>query len=380
VIPRQSLKRPARSPVNSGRGFVQAKYRVLVLNAVSGPSLLGAESFAREREQGMLSVVVPCFNELENISELVRRVTNVAQRTFGDYELILVDDGSRDASWEKIAILAKTDPHIIGVKLSRNFGHQLALTAGLSMARGRYVLAIDADLQDAPEHLPAMYGQMIREEADVVYGKRRTRRGETALKKGAASLFYRLLANTTDVYLPIDSGDFRLMSRRIADLLVQMPERDRFLRGMVAWLGFKQVPFEYDRDARFAGKTKYPYKRMVRFAMDAFLGHSMLLLRMAATISLVLFVSLLGVLTYTAYSWAVHDVVPGWTSLTMLIILTSATQLMVLSVLGEYLGRTYLETKRRPLFIVDQIVNRIDKHGSGATIAQDHMPSGNERT
>jgi glycosyltransferase involved in cell wall biosynthesis len=374
---------PLIAGVASTARLSQANYRVLVMNATSGPPVSGsgvAESFVLESEQGMLSLVVPCFNEQETVGELVRRATKVAQRTFGDYELILVDDGSRDGTWEKIAVLAKADPHIIGVKLSRNYGHQLALTAGLSMARGRCVLAIDADLQDAPEHLPAMYAQMIREEADVVYGKRRTRRGETALKKGAASLFYRLLANTSDVYLPIDTGDFRLMSRRVADLLVQMPERDRFLRGMVAWLGFKQVPFEYDRDARFAGKTKYPYKKMVRFAMDAFLGHSMLLLRMAAAISLVLFVSLLGVFTYTAYSWAVHDVVPGWTSLTMLIILTSATQLMVLSIMGEYLGRTYLETKRRPLFIVDQIINRIDKHGTSATMAQDHLPSKNERT
>jgi polyisoprenyl-phosphate glycosyltransferase len=150
------------------------------------------------------------------------------------------------------------------------------------------------------------------------------------------------------------------MSRRIADLFVQMPERDRFLRGMVAWLGFKQVPFEYDRDARFAGGTKYPFSKMVHFAIDAFLGHSMLLLRLAAVISLALFTSLIALLIYALYGWAAGNVVPGWTSVTMLIILTSATQLMVLSIWGEYLGRTYLETKRRPLFIVDQIVRNMN--------------------
>jgi polyisoprenyl-phosphate glycosyltransferase len=344
-------------------------------------SRVAGSSIAERGQEKELSVVVPCFNEFETVGELVRRVTTVARSTFRDYELILVDDGSRDGTWEKIAALTETHPHIIGVKLSRNHGHQLALTAGLSMVRGRCVLVIDADLQDAPEHLPAMYARMLREGADVVYGKRRSRSGETAFKKGAASLFYRLLAWTTDVNLPIDAGDFRLMSRRIADLLVQMPERDRFLRGMVAWLGFKQVPFDYDRDARFAGKTKYPFKRMFRFAIDAFLGHSMLLLRLAGAISLVLFTSLIAVSIYAIYCWATGNVVPGWTSITMLIILTSATQLMVLSILGEYLGRAYLELKRRPLFIVDQIVrNRSDEHGSGARSRSlmDQRPSAKE--
>jgi glycosyltransferase involved in cell wall biosynthesis len=329
--------------------------------SVSRPRVEGfAAGRAREKQ---LSLVVPCFNEIETIAELVRRVTAVASSTFGDYELILVDDGSHDGTWEKIAAFAETHPQIIGVKLSRNHGHQIALTAGLSVVRGRYVFVIDADLQDPPEHLPAMYGLMLREEADVVYGKRRSRSGESPLKKNTASLFYRLLAATTDIDIPIDAGDFRLMSRRVADLLVQMPERDRFLRGMVAWLGFKQVPFEYDRDARFAGETKYPFKRMVRFAIDAFLGHSMLLLRVAAAISFGLFASLVVVFFYAVYCWVTLNVVPGWTSITMLIILTSATQLMVLSIMGEYLGRAYLEGKRRPLFIVDQIVgNRSDDH------------------
>jgi polyisoprenyl-phosphate glycosyltransferase len=342
-----------------------------------------AEGLIAEREQEKqleLSVVVPCFNEIETVGELVRRVTEVARSTFGDYELILVDDGSRDGTWEKIAELAETHPYIVGMKLSRNHGHQLALTAGLSMVRGQYVLVIDGDLQDAPEHLPAMYAQMLREQADVVYGKRRSRSGETALKKGAASLFYRLLARVADVNLPIDAGDFRLMSRRVADLFVQMPERDRFVRGMVAWLGFKQVPFEYDRDARFAGETKYPFKKMANFAIDAFLGHSMLLLRMSGVVSLALFTSLIVVFFYAIYCWVTRNVVPGWTSITMLVILTSATQLMVLSILGEYIGRTYLEVKRRPLFIVDQIVRyRSDERGSRVQsqgiMAQDQVPS-----
>src|SRR5262249_5575221 len=194
--------------------------------------------------------------------------------------------------------------------------------------------------------------------ADVVYGRRRSRSGESLLKKATASVFYRIVARASDIDFPIDAGDFRLMSRRVVDLLVQMPERDRFLKGMVSWLGFKQVPFEYDRDVRFAGQTKYPFGKMFRFAVDAFLGHSMLLLRIAAVIGIALFISLIGVFFYAVYCWATGNVVPGWTSETMLIILTSGTQLMVLSILGEYVGRSYLEGKNRPLFIVDQIVRR----------------------
>jgi glycosyltransferase involved in cell wall biosynthesis len=328
------------------------------------------EGFGTEKTQQKildLSVVVPCFNEIEIVTELARRVMAVASNMFNEYEIILVDDGSYDGTWDKISTLAETHQNIIGVKLSRNYGHQLALSAGLSMVRGRCAFIIDADLQDAPEHLPAMYAQMLQEKADVVYGKRRSRPGESLLKKGTASLFYRVLAYSTDIDLPADAGDFRLISRRVADLLAQMPERDRFIRGMIAWMGFKQVPFEYDRDIRFAGKTKYPFKKMLRFAIDAFLGHSMLLLRFAAVISVVLFISLIAVFMYAVYCWTTGYVVPGWTSETMLIILTSATQLMFLSILGEYLGRVYLETKRRPLFIVDQIVcKRGDEHRIGA--------------
>ena len=181
-----------------------------------------------------LSVVVPCFNEAASMDELIRRLTPVARNTFGDqYEIILVDDGSCDGTWERITFSTNDDPHIVGVKLSRNHGHQLALMAGLSTSRGRYVLVIDADLQDAPEHLAEMYALMLREDADVVYGRRRIRAGETALKRGTAALFYRLLASVTDVDIPVDAGDFRLMSRRVTELLTQMPERDRLL---AAWL------------------------------------------------------------------------------------------------------------------------------------------------
>ena len=306
-------------------------------------------------------MVIPCFNEEEGLAEIARRATIASSSAFGDsYEIIFVDDGSTDHTWELICRLTRQDARFVGVRLFRNHGHQLALSAGLSMVRGDIVFVLDADLQDPPELLSPMLELMREQSADVVYGQRQSRSGETRFKIKTASLFYRLLACATDVSIPVDTGDFRLMIRRVADLLVQMPERDRFIRGMVAWLGFKQVPYLYHRDVRRAGATKYPLARMVGFAVDAFLGHSMILLRLAAIMAIGLLVVLGLLAVYAAYEWFVQDVVPGWTSTTMLIIMIGACQLLVLSILGEYIGRIYLEGKRRPLFIIEA-VQRIEK-------------------
>ena len=191
-----------------------------------------------------------------------------------DYELVLVNDGSRDGSWPIMQRMAAEDPHVVAVNLSRNHGHQLALTAGLDLCCGDTILIIDADLQDPPELLPAMLACMRDQQADVVYGVRKSRAGETAFKRATAHGFYRLLSRATEVDIPVDAGDFRLMSRRALDALLAMPEQARFIRGMVAWIGFRQVPFAYDRQQRFAGETKYPFKRMLRFALDALTGFS----------------------------------------------------------------------------------------------------------
>lgn len=330
----------------------------------------------RTQSGPFLSVVVPCFDEEAGLGELHRRVTAVCEATLhGDYEIILVNDGSRDATWDVMRRLADGDPHLVVVNLSRNHGHQLALTAGLAFARGQRILIIDADLQDPPELLPQML-KLIDEGADVVYGQRRQREGETRFKTMTASLFYRLLQRLTDIEIPPDTGDFRLMTRRSLDLLNAMPEQYRFIRGMISWIGLKQVPLLYDRSARFAGETKYPLLKMLRFALDAITGFSTVPLRVASVLGLGMGVISLIMLSYTLGSWALGRVVEGWTSLSTIVLIVSSVQLLVLGVLGEYLGRLYMQSKQRPLFIVDTVytsaraANRDnpiegDKHGVG---------------
>ena len=303
-----------------------------------------------------LSIVVPCFNEETGISELVRRCCQSAVSAVGEgYELILVDDGSTDGTWAAITAEIAHHANIVAIKLSRNYGHQVALTAGLSAVRGGAVFIIDADLQDPPELLNDMLKKMREGGADVVYGQRKSRAGDSWFKTSTASLFYRLLEHSTDILIPVDAGDFRLMSRRISDIIAQMPERDRFIRGMVASVGFKQIPFPYDRQQRYAGSTKYPLSKMIRFAADAFLGFSMALLRFSSLAAFALLVALVGVAVYSIYAWAYLEVVPGWTSIMISIIVVSLFQLIALSVIGEYVGRIYLSTKNRPLFIIDAI-------------------------
>jgi polyisoprenyl-phosphate glycosyltransferase len=313
-----------------------------------------------------LSIVVPCFNEEAGLPELVRRCCNSAALTVGDgYELILVDDGSTDGTWAAIKSQMAQFPNIVAVKLSRNYGHQVALTAGLSAVNGLTVFVIDADLQDPPELLAGMLKAMNDNAADVVYGQRRSRAGESRFKIATARLFYRMLERSTDILIPIDAGDFRLMSRRVSDLVAQMPERDRYIRGMVAFVGFKQIPFLYDRQERFAGSTKYPLSKMLRFAVDAFLGYSMTLLRFSSIAALALVVAIMGISAYSIYVWAHGEVVPGWTSIMIAIMVVSFFQLTALSVIGEYVGRIYISTKNRPLFIVDAVERgaaRLDEH------------------
>ncbi len=287
--------------------------------------------------------------------ELHSRVTRACCQTVGgDYELILVNDRSADATWDLITELADRDPHVVGVNLSRNHGHQLALTAGLSVSRGERILAIDGDLQDPPELLGRMM-ELMDAGADVVYGQRSSRSGESRFKLLTAKLFYRLLQRLTDVPIPVDTGDFRLMSRRVVEALNAMPEEHRFLRGMVSWVGFRQVPLLYERHPRFAGSTRYPLAKMLQLALDAVTGFSVRPLRIASYLG-VLF-SLVGVLllAYAMASWLFGQTVRGWTSLIATILLLGSAQLLVLGVIGEYLGRLYLQAKHRPLFIIDEI-------------------------
>ena len=317
-------------------------------------------------ERPSLSVVIPCYNEQDVLEELHGRLTPVLRATGLPYEVVLVNDGSKDRTWPILEAMATSDPNLVAVNLSRNHGHQLALTAGLTVCRGDRVLILDADLQDPPELLPAMMAKMD-DGADVVYGLRRSREGETASKKLTASLFYRLIARLTDVPIPRDTGDFRLMSRRSLDVLLAMPERHRFIRGMVSWIGFRQEPLPYDRHARFAGETKYPLRKMIRFALDAITAFSVKPLALASYVGLISGAFALLLLIYSFGSWlgllGGREPIRGWTSLMSVMALLGSVQLIVLGIIGEYLGRMYEQVKGRPLFIIAEIRRR---EGAGA--------------
>jgi dolichol-phosphate mannosyltransferase len=303
-----------------------------------------------------LSIIVPCFNEEACLAELHARLGAAARIAVGeDYELVLINDGSRDGSWPIMQRMAADDPHVVAVNLSRNHGHQLALTAGLDLCRGEKILVIDADLQDPPELLPAMLTAMRESQADVVYGVRKSRAGETTFKRATAHSFYRLLSRATEVDIPLDAGDFRLMSRRALDALLAMPEQARFIRGMVAWIGFRQVPLAYDRAERFAGETKYPLRKMMRFAFDALTGFSSAPLKLASHAGLWLSLGSVLLIVYIAYAWLAGQSIQGWTSLMLIVVVLGAIQMFVLALMGEYIGRLYNEAKRRPLYIVQEV-------------------------
>jgi polyisoprenyl-phosphate glycosyltransferase len=303
-----------------------------------------------------LSIVVPCYNEEACLAELYARLTAAARSVVGqDYEIVLVNDGSRDRSWEMMRALSAQDPRLVAINLSRNHGHQLALTAGLDLCAGRRILIIDADLQDPPELLPAMLAEMDERGADVVYAVRKARAGETAFKRGTAKLFYRLLSRLAEIEIPRDTGDFRLMSRRALDALLSLPEQARFIRGMVAWVGFRQVPIAYDRAERHAGQSKYPLSKMIRFALDAVTGFSTAPLRMASHIGLWLVAASVLLLGYIAFGFLTGSAIQGWTSLMLVVVILGAVQMFVLGMIGEYLGRLYMEAKHRPLYIVAEI-------------------------
>lgn len=302
-----------------------------------------------------LSVVIPCCNEAGVLPELHRRVSAVCREAVRDYELVLVNDGSADETWPVLVSLSANDPHVVCVNLSRNHGQQLALTAGLALCRGERILILDADLQDPPELLPAMMAA-IDNGADVAYGQRERRDGETAFKRISAYLFYRMMNLVADQHIPEDAGDFRLITRRVLRVFCSMPERHRFIRGMIAWAGFKQVGIPYRRAPRAAGETKYTLRRMAGVALDAITSFSVRPLRLALYVGLCLSLASVGMVAVSIWAYLAHDTVRGWTSLVSIILLFFAAQFLFLGLIGEYLGRLYLESKQRPLFIVDAVV------------------------
>ena len=307
------------------------------------------------RTLGLLSVIVPCFNEETVVRETHRRVFAILETIAnGNFELLYVDDGSGDGTLDILRELQRADDRVRVIALSRNFGHQIAVTAGLEYSAGDAVVVIDADLQDPPDVILMMV-ERWRQGVDVAYGVRSEREGETAFKLWSAKAFYRFINRLSDVSIPLDTGDFRLMDRKVVHALLAMPERDRFVRGMVAWVGFRQEPVYYRRAARFAGKTKYPLKKMLRFAADGVLSFSLVPLRLAVYMGVVASaLALLGIL-YAVFMRLFTDMwVTGWTLLFIGILFLGGVQLLFLGVMGEYLGRIYGEVKHRPLFLVKE--------------------------
>jgi dolichol-phosphate mannosyltransferase len=315
-----------------------------------------AVSMTNNSIEPLLSIVAPCHNEGESLQAFCRRTIAAAKEVADEsFEVILVDDGSTDDTWNVISTLAGEIPQIIGVRLLRNHGHQLAATAGLAASRGARVLLIDADLQDPPELLLMMM-PIMETGADVVYGQRVRRRGETLFKRASASLFYRVLSRLTAVAIPKDTGDFRLMRRRVVDILLAMPERDRFIRGMVSWIGGRQVALPYERDQRFAGTTKYPLHKMINFALDAVTSFSTTPLRISTWLGLATAGLATILLIYTLVQWAAGDTITGWTSIMAAVTAFSAIQLLCIGIIGEYLGRLVQENKKRPMFMIEHII------------------------
>jgi polyisoprenyl-phosphate glycosyltransferase len=303
----------------------------------------------------LVSVVVPVYDEVETIPELHERLS-AALQPLGRYEIVVVDDGSSDGTWEALQARAATDPHLRLIRLSRNFGHQIALTAGLDAARGDAVVSMDGDLQDPPELIPELVARW-REGFDVVYAVRTARAGETRFKLATASLFYWLVNRMSSVRIPEQAGDFRLLSRRAVDTLQSMPERARFVRGMTSWIGFRQVGVPYEREARKQGETKYPLRRMLRFAGDAITSFSTAPIRYVTALG---FVAVAFCLVYFAYTLYVRlftdDAVAGWTSVVVVVLFLGGVQLISLGVIGQYVGRIFDEVKERPLYVVDETV------------------------
>ncbi len=305
-------------------------------------------------QDALLSVVVPCYNEHEVINETHKRLTAALESADLTFEILYVNDGSRDNTIDLLQEIADQDSRVRLLSFARNFGHQAAVTAGVDHSNGDAIVIIDADLQDPPHVIAEMFAKW-REGYDVVYGQRAARQGESAFKLATAKLFYRSLNSISDVDIPLDVGDFRLIDRAVADVLSAMPERDRFLRGMIAWLGFKQYALSYNREARFAGETKYPLKKMLGLAFNGVLSFSMAPLRFVIGLGLFFVaIAFVGAIYSVALRLLTDNWVSGWTLLFLSVMMMGGVQLVVLGAIGEYVGRIYMESKKRPLYIIKE--------------------------
>jgi dolichol-phosphate mannosyltransferase len=305
------------------------------------------------------------YNESEVLGTFYQRASGALAAMPGfDYEIVFIDDGSRDDSYRQLADFARQDPRVRVLKFSRNFGHQIAITAGIDHARGDCVVVIDSDLQDPPEVIPRMVDAW-RQGFDVVYGVRAERDGEGAMKLVTASAFYRVLNRLTSLQIPADVGDFRLMSRRAVEELKQLREKDRFVRGLVSWIGFSQTGVSYHRDKRYAGETKYPYRKMIKFAFDGITSFSTVPLKIAAWCgygaSALAFLYLASVFV----QWILGITVEGWATIMVALLFIGGVQLICLGILGEYLGRIFTEVKRRPMYIVEEVLGATSAREAG---------------
>jgi dolichol-phosphate mannosyltransferase len=305
--------------------------------------------------QSLVSVVVPCFNEEEVIEHTHKRLTDVLFKIKMKYEIIYVSDGSSDKTNSLLEKIYQDDKTGMTktVILSRNFGHQIATTAGIDNAIGDAVVLIDADLQDPPELIPTMI-EKWKAGYQVVYCQRKNRQGESKFKLFTAKYFYKTLTYLSDINIPEDTGDFRLMDRKVVDVIKSMPEKDRFLRGMIAWVGFNQFALKYDRVERYAGESKYPFWKMVKFSIDGILSFSIKPLRLAMLLGFASSIISLGGTAYAITQWIIGTPVVGWTLMFIAIMFFSGVQLISLGVIGEYIGRTYSESKNRPLYIIEK--------------------------
>jgi dolichol-phosphate mannosyltransferase len=304
----------------------------------------------------LLSIIVPVYNEQEVIDETYKRLTAVFKDYFMDVEYIFINDGSKDNTYFKLREIAKINAEVRVINFARNFGHQIAITAGMDYAKGDAVVIIDADLQDPPEVILEMVKKW-EEGYEVVYGKRLKREGETFFKKFTAKMFYRFLDSMTDVKLPVDVGDFRLIDRKVCDAMKSLPERSRYVRGLVSWVGFKQTSVEYRREKRFAGETKYPLKKMLKLAGDGIISFSYKPLKLATFVGmLVSAFSFIYLIVVLIQKFIKPDVASGWASSMAVSLFFNGVMLIVIGIMGEYVGRIYEEVKARPLYIVGELV------------------------
>ena len=328
----------------------------------------------------LLSVIIPCLNEEDALRDTNSQLVSALEQIPADFEIVYVDDGSTDSTLDILRALQSSDKRIRVVRFSRNFGHQMAITAGLEHAAGDAIVIIDADLQDPPAVI-AEFVQKWADGYDVVYGVRTDREGETAFKKLTATLFYRFMSLMSDTLIPLDTGDFRLMDRKVVDTLLSMPERDRFVRGMVSWLGFSQFGVSYRRAPRVAGVTKFSFLKMVRFALDGVFSFSTLPLRLATWVGFAAsMLALFGIaVVLLERFFEVPGLVKGWSSAIIAELFIGGVQLICMGIIGEYVGRIYGESKRRPLYIVQERIGFASREPVARPVRQSMIAAGNRK-